>query len=77
MIKREAWKFYKEAEGKIEIKKESGHESTSQMYYGSSPILLTMITSMAHTLVVKNKLFTKEELITAIELGCKSEDELK
>ena len=77
MIKREVWKRYKEAEGKINIVKEPGKESTSQLYYGEPPILLTMITSMVHTLVVKNKVFTKEELLTALNLGSVEEDELK
>lgn len=77
MIKREVWKRYKEAEGKINIIKEPGKESTSQLYYGEPPILLTMITSMVHTLVVKNKVFTQEELITAVNLGSREEDELK
>ena len=56
--------------------KEKGKDSTSQIYYGSQPILLTMIASMAQTLVVKNKVFTKEELIEAINLGSQ-EDESK
>lgn len=69
MIKRSAWQEYKRSEGKINIVKESGKESSSQLYYGSPPILLTMITSMVHTLVVKNKVFTKDELIMAVNLG--------
>lgn len=69
MIKREAWQEYKKSEGKISIVKESGKGSTSQLYYGRQPILLTMITSMVHTLVVKNKVFTKDELIMAVNLG--------
>lgn len=77
MIKRQAWKHWKESEGTINVKKESGKEQTSQFYFGDQPILLTMITSMVHTLVVKNKVFTKEEIITAVELGAKEENELK
>jgi hypothetical protein len=77
MIKRDAYKRWKHAEGQIKIEKIDGKESTGQLYYGEPPILLTMITSMAHTLVVKNKVFTEEELIGAIKLGCKEENELK
>ena len=76
MIKRDAWQEFKKSEGKINIVKESGKESSSQFYYGSQPILLTMITSMVHTLVVKNKVFTKDELIMAVNLGSQ-EDESK
>ena len=76
MFKRNAWQEYKKDTGKILIEKEKGKDSTSQTYYGSQPILLTMIASMAHTLVVKNKVFTKEELIEAINLGSQ-EDEFK
>ena len=76
MIKRSAWQEYKRSEGKINIVKESGKETSSQLYYGSPPILLTMITSMVHTLVVKNKVFTKDELIMAVNLGSQ-EDESK
>lgn len=74
MIKRSAWQEYKRSEGKINIVKESGKESSSQLYYGSPPILLTMITSMVHTLVVKNKVFTKDELIMAINLGSQEDE---
>ena len=76
MFKRNTLQEYKKETGKIFIEKEKGKESTSQIYYGSQPILLTMITSMVHTLVVKNKVFTKEELIEAINLGSQ-EDESK
>ena len=69
MIKRSAWQEFKKETGKINIVKESGKESSSQLYYGRPPILLTMITSMVHTLVVKNKVFTKDELIMAVNLG--------
>lgn len=74
MIKRSAWQEYKRSEGKINIVKESGKESSSQFYYGSPPILLTMIASMVHTLVVKNKVFTKDELIMAINLGSQEDE---
>ena len=74
MIKRDAWQKYKRSEGKINIVKESGAESFSQTYCGSTPVLLTMITSMAHTLVVKNKVFTKDELIMAVNLGCQEDE---
>ena len=74
MIKRDAWQEYKRSEGKINIVKESGKESSSQFYYGSPPILLTMIASMVHTLVVKNKVFTKDELIMAINLGSQEDE---
>ena len=76
MFKRNALQEYKKDTGKILIEKEKGKESTSQIYYGSQPILLTMIASMAQTLVVKNKVFTREELIEAINLGSQ-EDESK
>lgn len=76
MIKRDAWQEYKKSEGKISIVKESGKESSSQFYYGSQSILFTMITSMVHTLVVKNKVFTKDELIMAVNIGSQ-EDESK
>ena len=76
MFKRNAFQKYIGETGKILIEKEKGKESTSQIYYGSQPILLTMIASMAQTLVVKNKIFTKEELIEAINLGSQ-EDESK
>ena len=69
MIKRDAWQKYKKSEGKINIVKESGEEASSQTYYGSPPVLLTMIASMVHTLVVKNKVFTKDELIMAVNIG--------
>lgn len=69
MIKRDAWQEFKKNEGKINIVKESGKESSSQLYYGNPAILLTMITSMVHTLVVKNKVFTKDELIMAVNIG--------
>lgn len=74
MIKRDAWQEFKKETGKINIVKESGKEASSQLYYGSPPILLTMIASMAHTLVVKNKVFTKDELITAINLGSQEDE---
>ena len=74
MIKRSAWQEFKKETGKINIIKESGKESSSQLYYGSPPILLTMITSMVHTLVVKNKVFTKDELIMAVNLGCQEDE---
>ena len=74
MIKRSAWQEFKKETGKINIVKESGKEASSQLYYGSPPILLTMIASMAHTLVVKNKVFTKDELITAINLGSQEDE---
>ena len=74
MIKRDAWQEFKKNEGKINIVKESGEETSSQFYYGSPPILLTMITSMVHTLVVKNKVFTKDELIMAINLGSQEDE---
>lgn len=74
MIKRDAWQKYKKSEGKINIVKESGEESFSQTYCGSTPVLLTMITSMVHTLVVKNKVFTKDELIKAVNLGCQEDE---
>ena len=74
MIKRDAWQEFKKNKGKINIVKESGEESSSQTYYGSPPILLTMIASMAHTLVVKNKVFTKDELIMAINLGSQEDE---
>ena len=74
MIKRDAWQEFKKETGKINIVKESGKESSSQLYYGSPPILLTMIASMAQTLVVKNKVFTKEELIEAINLGSQEDE---
>ena len=74
MIKRSAWQEFKKETGKINIIKESGKESSSQLYYGSPPILLTMITSMVHTLVVKNKVFTKDELIMAINLGSQEDE---
>lgn len=77
MIKRDVYKRWKHAEGQIKVEKVDGKETTSQMYYGEPPILLTMITSMAHTLAVKQKVFTEEELIGAIKLGCKEEYELK
>ena len=76
MFKRNALQKYIDDTGKILIEKEKGKDSTSQIYYGSQPILLTMIASMAQTLVVKNKVFTKEELIEAINLGSQ-EDEPK
>ena len=76
MFKRNALQKYIGETGKILIEKEKGKESTSQIYYGSQSILLTMIASMAQTLVVKNKIFTKEELIEAINLGSQ-EDESK
>ena len=76
MFKRNALQKYTEETGKILIEKEKGKESTSQIYYGSQSILLTMIASMAQTLVVKNKVFTREELIEAINLGSQ-EDESK
>lgn len=76
MFKRDALQKYIGETGKIFIEKEKGKDSTSQIYYGAQPILLTMIASMAHTLVVKNKVFTKEELIEAINLGSQ-EDEPK
>ena len=74
MIKRSAWQEFKKETGKINIVKESGKESSSQFYYGSPPILLTMIASMAHTLVVKNKVFTKDELIMAVNLGSQEDE---
>lgn len=74
MIKRSAWQEYKKDVGKINIVKESGKESSSQLFYGSPPILLTMITSMVHTLVVKNKVFTKDELIMAVNLGSQEDE---
>ena len=74
MIKRSAWQEFKKETGKINIVKESGKESSSQLYYGSPPILLTMIASMVHTLVVKNKVFTKDELIMAINLGSQEDE---
>ena len=74
MIKRNAWQEFKKETGKINIVKESGEESSSQLYCGSPPILLTMIASMAHTLVVKNKVFTKDELIMAINLGSQEDE---
>ena len=74
MIKRDAWQEFKKNEGKINIVKESGKETFSQTYYGSTPVLLTMITSMVHTLVVKNKVFTKDELIMAINLGSQEDE---
>ena len=74
MIKRSAWQEFKKETGKINIVKESGKESSSQLYYGSPPVLLTMITSMVHTLVVKNKVFTKDELIMAINLGSQEDE---
>lgn len=74
MNKRDAWQIYKRSEGKINIVKESGKESTSQNYYGSTPVLLTMITSMVNTLVVKNKVFTKDELITAVNIGSQEDE---
>lgn len=74
MIKRNAWQEFKKSEGKINIVKESGEESSSQFYYGSQPILLTMITTMVHTLVVKNKVFTKDELIMAVNLGSQEDE---
>lgn len=74
MIKRDAWQEFKKNEGKINIVKESGKESSSQLYYGSPPILLTMIVSMVHTLVVKNKVFTKDELIMAVNLGSQEDE---
>ena len=74
MIKRSAWQEYKKDVGKINIVKESGKESSSQYYYGSPPILLTMITYMVHTLVVKNKVFTKDELIMAVNLGSQEDE---
>lgn len=74
MIKRSAWQEYKKDEGKINIVKESGEETLSQTYYGSSTALLTMIASMVHTLVVKNKVFTKDELITAVNLGSQEDE---
>ena len=76
MFKRNALQKYTEETGKILIEKEKDKVSTSQLYYGSQSILLTMIASMAQTLVVKNKVFTKEELIEAINLGSQ-EDEPK
>lgn len=76
MIKRDAWQEFKKETGKINIVKESGKESVSQLYYGSPPVLLTVIASMVHTLVVKNKVFTKDELIMAVNLGSQ-EDESK
>ena len=76
MFKRNALQKYIDDTGKILIEKEKGKDSTSQIYYGSQPILLTMIASMAQTLVVKNKIFTKEELIKAVNLGSQ-EDEPK
>ena len=74
MIKRSAWQEYKRSEGKINIVKESGKETFSQTYCGSTPVLLTMITSMVHTLVVKNKVLTKDELIMAVNLGCQEDE---
>ena len=74
MIKRSAWQEFKKETGKINIVKESGKESSSQLYYGSPPILLTMIASMVHTLVVKNKVFTKDELIMAVNLGSQEDE---
>ena len=74
MIKRDAWQEFKKNEGKINIVKESGKESSSQLYYGRRPILLTMMASMVHTLVVKNKVFTKDELIMAINLGSQEDE---
>ena len=74
MIKRDTWQEFKKNEGKINIVKKSGEESSSQLYYGSPPILLTMIASMVHTLVVKNKVFTKDELIMAINLGSQEDE---
>ena len=74
MIKRDAWQKYKRSEGKINIVKESGKEAFSQTYCGSTPVLLTMITAMVHTLVVKNKVFTKDELIKAVNLGSQEDE---
>lgn len=74
MIKRDTWQIYKRSEGKINIVKESGAESLSQTYCGSPPVLLTMIAYMVHTLVVKNKVFTKNELIMAINLGSQEDE---
>lgn len=74
MIKRDTWQIYKRSEGKINIVKKSGIESLSQTYCGSTPVLLTMIASMIHTLVVKNKVFTKDELIMAVNLGCQEDE---
>lgn len=75
MFKRETLRRYKESEGKITIIKEPGKETTGQFYYGNPPIILTMIASMANTLIVKNKVFTKEQLIEAINIGSVEHDE--
>lgn len=75
MFKRETLRRYKESEGKINIIKEPGKETTGQFYYGEPAIILTMIASMANTLIVKNKVFTKEQLIEAINIGSREHDE--
>ena len=76
MLKNKTKDYWKESEGIIEIKKEIGKEHTSQFYKGESAILLTMITSMANTLVSR-KAFTKEELLEAVKLGAMIQDESK
>ena len=76
MLKNKTKDYWKESEGIIEIKKETGKERTSQFYKGESSILLTMITSMVHTLVSR-KAFTKEELLKAVKLGAMIQDESK
>lgn len=76
MLKNKTKDYWKESEGIIEIKKETGKEHTSQFYKGESTILLTMITSMVNTLVFR-KAFTKEELLEAVKLGAMIQDESK
>ena len=76
MLRNKTKDYWKESEGMIEIKKETGKEHTSQFYKGESAILLAMITSMVNTLVSR-KAFTKEELLEAVKLGAMIQDESK
>lgn len=76
MLKNKIKDYWKESEGVIEIKKGAGKEHTSQFYKGEPSILLTMITSMVHTLVYC-KAFTEEELLEAVKLGAMIQDESK
>lgn len=76
MLKNKTKDYWKESGGIIEIKKETGKEHTSQFYKGGPAILLTMITSMVNTLVSR-KAFTEEELLEAVKLGARMQNESK
>lgn len=81
MLKRKVKKLFKtyvEAEGRIEINKETGKAHSSVYVEGDKPTVCTLIAVLTHELIERG-IFTVEELCEAIKISAEvgEDDESK